>query len=454
MFRHQWVGLALLGCAGCNIFSADKSPVSDGAPVASARSASAGEGAMCKEHGVLEAVCTKCNPKLIPVFQAKGDWCAEHGFPESFCPICHPEAGGKPQASLKKDDAPTDGMKLRFKRADTARLAGIEVVTVETRTASTGLLAPVRLSYDATKLAQVNARSPGVVKALKVDIGVRVKKGQALIVIDSPDVGADRARLGAAKSRVAVAEENLARDKKLVEEGLAAQRSLLSAQQEVESAKAEHAALAASLSVLGAGGGGVGGYTLTAPLSGVVTERRVTIGKLVGGEEVLLEIVDTSTMWADVEVAEQELSRVVVGQPVTLTFDALGQRELAGKIDYVAPSVDPHTRTAKARVPLENPDGVLRANLFGQARIAASGERTGAFVPRAAVQRAGETSFVFVRLSELEYEVRRVKLASSSDETLEVTSGLKPGEQVVTTGSFLLKTETSKESIGAGCCDD
>jgi len=66
-------------------------------------------------------------------------------------------------------------------------------------------------------------------------------------------------------------------------EGLAAQRTLLSAQQEVESAKAEHAALAASLSVLGAGGGGVGGYTLTAPLAGVVTERRVTIGKLVGG---------------------------------------------------------------------------------------------------------------------------------------------------------------------------
>ena len=49
------------------------------------------EGAFCKEHGVLEAVCTKCNPALVPVFKAKGDWCEKHGFPESFCPICHPE---------------------------------------------------------------------------------------------------------------------------------------------------------------------------------------------------------------------------------------------------------------------------------------------------------------------------------------------------------------------------
>ena len=107
----------------------------------------------------------------------------------------------------------------------------------------------------------------------------------------------------------------------------------------------------------------------------MVTERRVTIGKLVGSEEVLLEIVDTSSMWADVDVAEQDLSRVAVGQAVTLTFDGLGQKELSGQIDYVAPAVEPHTRTAKARVPLDNKDGQLRANLFGQARIAASEER-------------------------------------------------------------------------------
>src|SRR6187431_765083 len=71
---------------------------------------------MCAEHGVLEAVCPKCNPALTAVFQAKGDWCAEHGFPESFCPICHPERGGRPSADVSSsNDGPADGTKVRLK---------------------------------------------------------------------------------------------------------------------------------------------------------------------------------------------------------------------------------------------------------------------------------------------------------------------------------------------------
>ena len=82
--------------------------------------ATVGEG-MCKEHGVLEALCTKCNPGLAAVFKAKGDWCEEHGFPESICPICHPERGGRPAQEIASDDgAPADGTKVRFKTKDAA----------------------------------------------------------------------------------------------------------------------------------------------------------------------------------------------------------------------------------------------------------------------------------------------------------------------------------------------
>jgi cobalt-zinc-cadmium efflux system membrane fusion protein len=354
---------------------------------------------------------------------------------------------------VTEEKGPRDGLRVKFKRQDTAKTAGIEWVPVIERKSTSALLAPARLAYDATRLAQINARSPGVVKALNVDVGAKVKKGAALLVIDSPNVGADRARLAAARSRVATAEENLARQQKLVTEGLAAQQSLLTAEQELAAAKAEQGALGASLSILGAGGGGLGGYTLTAPLDGVVTERRVTIGKLVNEEDVLLEIVDTRSMWADVEVADGDLPRVRVGQDVVLTFQGLGERELKGVIAYVAPAVDSQTRTAKVRVPLDNPDGALRANMFGQARIAASDGRVTLVVPRAAVQRTGDVEFVFVRLSDTEFETHRVKLGTGDEQSVEVTSGLTAGQEVVTTGSFLLKTETSKESIGAGCCE-
>jgi membrane fusion protein, heavy metal efflux system len=450
------LGLALCG-AGC------KSPAADGSREHGAveheetradtpKAVAPADGEMC-QHRVLRAICTKCNPRLIPVFQAKGDYCAEHGFAESVCPICHPERGGKPSHAVTDEKAPRDGLRVKFKRDDTARAAGVKWTRVLERSSTSGIKAPASLTYDATRLAQVNARFPGVVRTLKVDIGSRVKQGEALIVIDSPSVGADRARLTAAKSRIEVAEQSLARQQKLVAEGLAAQQSLLAAEQELSAAKGEHGAIAASLSILGASGGGLGGYTLAAPLSGVVTERRVTIGKRVDEEDVLLEIVDTRAMWADVEVAEGDVPRVAVGNEVKLTFRGLAERELTGKVSYVAPSVDPRTRSAKVRVPLENPDGSLRANLFGEARIAVSEALRSAFVDRTAVQQAGGVSFVFVRISDVEFEVRRVKLGEGDEAAIEVKKGLKPGEQVVTTGAFLLKTETSKENIGAGCCE-
>jgi cobalt-zinc-cadmium efflux system membrane fusion protein len=409
-------------------------------------------GEMC-QHRVLRAVCTKCNPRLIPVFQSKGDWCAEHGLPESFCPICHPERGGKPNHAVKDEKAPRDGLRVKFKRKDTAQAAGIEWSRVVERNQLTSIVAPASIAYDATRLAQVNARSPGVVRSLKVDVGAKVRKGEALLVIDSPDIGADRARLAAAQTRVELAQQNLDRQRKLVSEGISAQQNLLAAEQEVSAAKGESSALSASLSIMGAGGGGVGGYTLTAPLDGVVTDRRVTIGKRVNEEDVLLEIVDTRSMWADVAVSENDVPRVSAGDEVTLKFESLGARELKGRVSYVAPAVDPQTRTTKVRVPLENPDGTLRANLFGEASIAVSAARASVTVPRAAVQQAEGTSFVFVRISDTEFEVRRITLGDGDTQSVEVAKGLRAGEDVVTTGSFLLKTETSKESIGAGCCE-
>ncbi len=409
---------------------------------------------MCKEHGVLEAVCTRCNAALVPVFQARGDWCKEHEFPASFCPICHPERGGKPAMDVASDGAPADGLEVRLERKDTAAWAGIETVKAALRQGGASVVAPARLSYDATKQAQINARSPGVVRALRVDVGSKVKKGDVLAIIDSPAVGADRARLDAARSRVAVAEENFQREKSLVDKGLSAQRDFLVARQELAAARAEQGALAAALSGLGGGaGGGVGGYALTAPIDGVITERRVTIGQRVDSEEVICEIVDTTSLWADLDLAEIDLSLVAPGQAVTLLLDGLPDRKLEGTITYIAPAVDPRTRTARARVPLPNPDGALRANMFGEARVTVESKRATVMVPRAAVQRVKDVHLVFVRLAEDRFETRRVTLGVVEGGLIELKRGARPGDLVVVQGSFLLKTETLKVRIGAGCCE-
>ena len=426
--------LFALGSGGCN------------KPAPEVAKAAVTAGAMCAEHGVPEAMCTKCNPKLVPVFQAKGDWCAEHGFPESVCPICHPE----PVAAM--DEPPKDGLKVRLASPETAAIAGIETEKGRAVPRGDSFSVPARLAYDASRRAEVNARSAGVVRSVLVDLGSRVRKGMPLVVLDSPEVGADRSRLAAAVAKVDVARAQLERERALFVDGITSQRQVQQAESELAAARAEVQAMEAAAGIVG-GGGTSGRYTLEAPLSGVVVRRSATVGRRVDPEDVLLEIVDASVLWAEIDVPEPRLGDVAVGRVVVLTFDALSGRSFAGTIASIAPEVDARTRTAMARVRLDNADGALRANMYGRAQIAVGGNDGAVKVPRAAVQRANGVDVVFVRLSDTRFATRHVTTGARGDSWIEITRGVVAGEDVVTVGSFLLKTETLKGSIGAGCCE-
>lgn len=452
LFFLAWLTL-LVGCGGEGTSTTGGAgPPEAGAP--------ADPDALCAEHGVLMAICTKHNPKLVPVFQAKGDWCKEHGFPESVCPLCHPERGGRPQGSIapsaaekEKGEAPADGTKVKLRSKEIAERAGIQIVDASIAPSTPAIEVIAKLVHDARKVAHVNARAAGVVRELKVDAGEKVKRGQALAIIDSREVGAERSRAAGAAARVKLAEENLARQKRLFEESITGRKAVAEAERELADAKADRAALLASLAVVGKSAGGAGGYTLEAPFDGVVTVRAPTVGELVEANELVVEVVDPSAMWAELDVPESDLIRVAPGQRVAVTLDALPGRELQSTVSFVAPSVDPRTRTAKARVALSNPDGALHANMFGRARILGGAERPAVHVPRNAVQRVRGVPFVFVKTADDLFVVRRVTVgAAGTEQSIEIAEGLAPGEPVVTTGSFLLKTETLKESIGAGCC--
>jgi cobalt-zinc-cadmium efflux system membrane fusion protein len=361
--------------------------------------------------------------------------------------------GNENAQGAPETDAPKDGTKVRFKTKETARLAGIQSIKAEERPNTGGVSVTARIVYDATRLAHINARSPGVIRTLKVDIGSQVKKKDPLAVIESAEVGADRSKLHAVRARVTIAQKNYERRAALQKSGVGAETDTLAAEQELEAAKAEQAALATGLSIIGAGGGSGGSYTLASPIDGVVTQRNATVGKLVGLETLLFEVVDTSAMWAELDVPERELSAVATGQSVTLDIDGLAGRAFNGKITDLSPQIDLATRTVRARVPLENADGALRGNMFGRAKISVGAARISVMVPDMAIQRAKDVQLVFVRLAEDEYETRWVEIGIREGNLIEIRKGVRPGEDVVTTGSFLLKTETLKESIGAGCCD-
>ncbi|WP_026842950.1 efflux RND transporter periplasmic adaptor subunit [Citrifermentans bremense] len=443
---------ALAVASGCGKSDQSKAPAA-AKQAASDLKATREAAGLCQEHGVLEALCTKCNPKLAPIFQAKGDWCAEHGFPMSVCPIHFPERGGKPAVDVSADNAPADGTKIILKGKDTARLAGIETTRAVAGRGRAEILAPVMVTYDAARVAQVTARAPGVVKQVSREIGAWVSAGATLAVIESAAVSGDQSRLAAARSRVQTAELNYRREAELEKKGISASKEVQAAQQSMREASAELDSLQASLRGVGATGSG-GRYSVKAPLSGIVTQRSVSLAAYVDSHTPLFEIVDTSTMWGEVAIPEAELGNVKTGMPVVIVIDALAGREFRGSIASIAPIVDPQTRTAKARVRLPNTGGMLRANMYGQARIAVGGTRTSSLVPQGAIQRAKSVKLAFVRLKPDEFEARRVQVASSSGGNMvELTSGVEVGEEIVVAGSFLLKTETLKDSIGAGCCE-
>ncbi len=228
---------------------------------------------------------------------------------------------------------------------------------------------------------------------------------------------------------------------------------MLTAEAELDTARADEAAARAALGVVGGGQALTGSYTVTAPLAGLVVRRGATVGHMVNADDSLFEIVDPRTLWAELAIPEADLPAIAPGQKVSIALDAYEGPPVAGALEYVAPEIDPATRTALARVSIANPDGRLRANMVGTATIELGAGRATILVPRAAVQRTANAAFVFVRVAEDAFKLRRVQLGSSEADDVEVISGLEPGAVVATEGSFLLKTETLKGAIGAGCCD-
>ena len=449
--RRVLFASALLAGPGCAWLpgGSEPTPLAVDGPTVAADAA-----ALCAPHGVLQAVCTQCNPALAAVFQANGDWCAEHGFAESFCPICHPERGGRPAvdvAATPGDGAPAHGTKVRFKTRETARLAGIETVPALESAREESVAAYTRIVYDATRVALVSAPEPGLVSAIRADVGAQVSRGGALATIQSASIGAARAQQQAARARLSKADAVLQRQTGLRAAGVASLAAVEEAEGLRTAAQAELSALDAQLSLVGEGSAAT--YTLVSPIAGEVTRREVHVGAGVEAGAALFEVVDPSTMWAELSVNEADLSLVAPGSAVAIALDTLPDRVFEGVIATIAPTIDPETRTATARVALANPDRVLRGNMAGSARILVQGSQPTVTVPSAAVQRAVGVDLVFVRLSEDTYEARRVQVRARQGSEVRLDAGVLPGESVVTVGSFLLKTETLKDSIGAGCCD-
>ncbi len=179
-----------------------------------------------------------------------------------------------------------------------------------------------------------------------------------------------------------------------------------------------------------------------APEAGTVVEKMAVKGMRYQPGEVLFRIVDTSVMWVLAEVYEQDLAFVKVGDMAKVTVNAWPERSFPGRVIFIYPSVGKESRTAKLRIEVANPDGLLRADMAATVEIEAPLGRALA-VPDSAVIDSGKRQIVLVERGEGRYQPVAVKLGARVPGYVQVLDGLKPGERVVTAATFLIDAESN-----------
>jgi multidrug efflux pump subunit AcrA (membrane-fusion protein) len=184
-----------------------------------------------------------------------------------------------------------------------------------------------------------------------------------------------------------------------------------------------------------------------APASGVVLARNVTAGAVVGPAAELFVLADLSSLWALADVNEEHLSKLRVGMPARVFVQAYGARGFGGRIEKLGEALDPNTRTVKVRVAVPNRQRLLKPEMYATAEITLGGSGSGLFIPVEAIQEMRGQTVVFVRLEAVQFEARPVELGLASGGATQVLHGLQTGEAVVTSGSFILKSEFLKASL-------
>lgn len=360
----------------------------------------------------------------------------------------------KPEGSAHRDEPEHDELPRHVKlKPEVATAAGIK-----TRPVVKQKLVPTRklageITVDPDRSARLSSPVAGKLEEVRLREGATVKKGDVMAIIRVPELGRIYGLQSAAAARAKAARANADRLQELSQKRLASEQAFLDAKAEADAQQAEARALSGQLNAMGSSSGGSGAPFLLAirsPLAGVVVSRDAMIGQPVAADQVLGTVADLSEMWFLARLFEKDLELVRVGAPVDVQLNAYASERFSGTIDLVGQQIDPVARTVTARIRLKNRDGLLRFGLFGSAIVGVTAEDKAEprlVIPRDAVTEIAGKQVVFVLQADGDYELHPVVLGVSAPGLVEVISGLREGEQVVSEGVFTLKSLVLKSSL-------
>lgn len=385
---------------------------------------------------------------------------------------CRKTAGPAPEAAKPEHEA-------REKHEETPGRVTLTAAAISEAGIATWQVKPVDLEHllvltgsvghDENRLLQVASNVRGRVASIPVDLGARVRKGDALLVLESVELGRAREEFLRETSTLRVASRAYERAKALVEAKAISSGEFQAREGEHLSRRAAAQAAERALHLLGDDddeirrlkaaaesdgdlhAGDAPRLTLRAPFDGRVVDRKVTPGALVEALQPLAIVANLSSVWVFLQAYEKDLALLHNGLPVTIRTEAYPQESFKGRIDFVGSSLDPATRTVRIRATVENPSEKLKPGMFVKAHVdvpkPAAEARLILVVPQSALQTLEGRTTLFVQGEPGVFERRFVEVGHSFEGFTEVLAGVKAGDVVVTEGSFVVKSEFAKASL-------
>ncbi|MDH4237307.1 MAG: efflux RND transporter periplasmic adaptor subunit [Nitrospira sp.] len=316
---------------------------------------------------------------------------------------------------------------------------------------------PATVQANENELAEVTTLIRGRVVKVHVDVGQDVKKGALLAMLHSVDLGMAEGDYLKAAARLHEAELAHVRAKELYENKAVSLAELLRREAAMRTAQAEARETKNRLELLGVAQEEIerldwehtirADVPLRAPFDGRVIMRNITRGEVVETHQKFFTVANLNDVWVVGNVPEKDVRFIRKDQKVDVVLAAYPHAIFSGTITYIGDTLDPATRTMRLRVTAPNPDRLLKPEMFAVIRVYAASSPDDLSVPIEAVQNGPAGTIVFVQRGPGEFEARTVKLGDEQGDLVQVSSGVRAGELVVTKGSFALKSELERHKI-------
>lgn len=362
--------------------------------------------------------------------------------------------GRKDEHAAGKEQGHKDDDLIKLSDEEASR-AGVKTDALEEQQLADTVTVTGTIEPNRERIAHVLPRVPGRIINVSARLGDSVRQGQTLATVESIEVGETYSAYAQALADAEVAARAFERAERLHNEQIIAGKEYQRARAEFDKTRAQARAAADKLKMLGvtpaAGdkGAAVSHFPVTAPLAGAVIERKAVLGELASAEEPLFTVADLSTVWVEASIAEAQLGKVRQGAVAKVRLSAYPDQVFQGKVGHVSAVLDKETRTAKAIVALANPKGLLKPSMFASVSIETGNARKVLALPESAVTLVQGLPNVFIEHAG-GFEARPVELGERSDGSIIVKSGVKPGELVVTEGTYALKARLLKSQISSG----